>query len=346
MTLASTTARAEETDSDYCRKVTARAEADSDLLFAPTLHAQVIRFPASGYADTKGLHVGSRLQPRAAMSIGFVDIYKGIGVRDLAKKDCLRQETTTKLQEMLSQRNVVGLDVAISKKLAYLRSKESEQQALVKHAEERLAAGSGTIIELNELRSRVLHIALRSADAERTLVAMRARGAVAPTESIEQIVAEHEKRSGSYEEAAEHLRKITPWSFNLTGGVTARPDVDYFGFVELSYNTGGLFQRSAESRATAARASELKNARYEVRQQVEALRRELRAEAEVLRRQVTTIDEQLRRLADERATLEPTDAPNKSHLLAMLTLQVVDLEAERLFLNTLAERQSAIGGRQ
>ncbi|MBX3258369.1 MAG: hypothetical protein KIS78_20430 [Labilithrix sp.] len=339
-------ARAEEPGSDYCRAITARAEADSALLFAPTVHAQVVRFPSNGYADTTGLQSGRGLQPRAAMSIGLVDIYKGLGVRDVAKKDCLRHEATTTLREMLAQRNDAGLRAALTKKLEYLKAHEPELQAAVEQAEARFAAGSGTLIEVNEIRRRVLESSTRAAESERALAAMTTRGFVAPDESIEDLLAQYESRSVAYEKSVEHLRNLSPWKFNVTGGATAHPDVDYFGFVELTYNIGGLFQGSAEARAVEARSAETKNARYEMRQQVEALRRELRTQAGILRRQAQKIEEETTRLSSARAAIEPTDAPNKPHVLAMLSLQVIDLEAERVFLNTLADRQSAIGGRQ
>ena len=157
---------------------------------------------------------------------------------------------------------------------------------------------------------------------------------------------QYETRSISYEESVQHVRNLSPWKLDVTGGATAHPNVDYFGVVQLSYNFGGIFALGAEQRAVDARAAELKNARYEMRHQVESLRRELRASVEFLKKQVARIDEELARLAKERAVVEPTEAPNKTHLLAVLTLQVIDLEAERVFLNALAERQSAIGGRQ
>ena len=81
-----------------------------------------------------------------------------------------------------------------------------------------------------------------------------------------------------------------------------------------------------------------------MRQQVEALRRELRAQAGIIRRQAQRIEQEIQRLVSERTAIEPTDAPNKQHVLAILSLQIIDMEAERVFLSALADRQSAIGG--
>ena len=60
--------------------------------------------------------------------------------------------------------------------------------------------------------------------------------------------------------------------------------------------------------------------------------------------QINVLEAQLARLAKDRASLDGLDAPNKAHVIAALTLEEIDLEAERTFLKTLAERQMAIGG--
>src|SRR5690349_13993482 len=88
VTLGASSAAAEERGAptlDYCQKVTARADGDAALLFAPTVAVQVIRYPnAVGAADPTGLQVGQGVQPRAGVSIGLLDIYKGFGVLDVA----------------------------------------------------------------------------------------------------------------------------------------------------------------------------------------------------------------------------------------------------------------------
>jgi len=331
---------------DYCRKVTARADADAAQLFAPTLAVNVIRYPQSAILDTLGVNVGRGVQPRAMLSVGIVDIYKGFGVRDVAEKDCARQETAMTLAEMITQRDEAGRRIALGRKIEYLKAHESELSAILNQAEQRFTAGITTLVEMHDLRRRVLDASKQLAEAERGLAAIESRGAALPNESLEDLVKQYESRSIAYEESVQHVRNLSPWKLDVTGGATAHPNIDYFGVVQLSYNFGGIFALGAEQRAVDARAAELKNARYEMRHQVESLRRELRASVDFLKKQVARIDEELAHLAKERAVIEPTEAPNKSHLLAVLSLQVIDLEAERVFLNALAERQSAIGGRQ
>ncbi|MDB4941439.1 MAG: hypothetical protein JWP97_973 [Labilithrix sp.] len=343
-------ARADEPSSaprtDYCRKVVARAEADAALLFAPTASVQLIRYPQSSIADAVGIQVGSSVQPRASVSLGLVDIYKGVGVKDVAQKDCLRQESAVTLQEVVLQRDDAARKVATEAKVAYLRAALPRMDAILRDAEARFSAGVATLTEVHELRRRVLDVSFKIADAERMLESLKAKELKAQTVPAEELLRQYETRAAAYEESLEHVKNIQPWKMTLTGGAAANPQVDYFAVAELSYNFGGLFQQPAEARGTAARIQEIRTARYEMRWQLENVRKEARAQAEVARRQVGLLDAEIARVNRERATVEGTDAPNKPQVVAALTLETIDLEGERTFLNSLAEKQSAIGGRQ
>ena len=344
ITLTSSTARAEGPDTDYCKKVTARADADAALLFAPTLSAQLIRYPQSAILDTLGVQVGRDVQPRAALSIGVLDIYKGFGVQDVAKNDCARQATAISLQEMILSRDDASRKYAITKKLDFLKERDAEVQKLLKQSEERFVAGTTTLVEVQDLRRKILETANRTAEAEKSLASIEAKATPTTDESIDKLVTKYEEQSVAYEKSVEHVRNLSPWKLSVTAGGTVHPQLDYFGAIELTYNFGGIFSIGAEARAREARASELKNARYEMRQQVETLRRDLRAQTAIITKQIALIDAELANTQKVRATVEKADAPSKPHMLAVLSLQVIDLESERVFLTALTERPSAIGG--
>jgi len=339
----STSAHADE-PSDYCRKVTARAEGEAALLFAPTLALQIIRYPnAAAAADPTGLQVGDGVQPRAAVSIGLVDIYKGFGVRDVARADCRRQQSAVALDTVVAQRAEIGRLPALERKLAFLRDHRGIVEGIVRNAEERFAAQTATMGEVQELRLRALQFDRAAISTEREIAIVKARGATAaaPATPVSEELKAYEKQSVELEQKVAHVRRITPWKLNVTAGVTGSPSVDAFGVAELSYNFGGLFQHGAEGRAVDARASELKNARYEMRQQFERMARELRAGAEQSRAEAMAIGAVIERMAKDRASIEGTDAPNKRAMIATLTLSMLDLEAEQTFLTTLADSQMA-----
>ena len=331
---------------DYCQKVTARASADSALLFAPTLTAQLIRYPQSAALDTLGVQIGRDVQPRASLSLGFVDIYKGFLVKDVAEKDCARQEVAVALQEIFLQRDDAARKMAVERKLAFTRSQEPKVEALLEEAKARFAAGTATLLEVRELRRKVLELTSKAFEMEKLLAALKAKQIDAPQEPLDELLRVYEERTMAYEESLEEVHNLAPWKFGITAGVTAHPNVDYFGAAEVSYNFGGLFAHSAQARATEARGREIKNARYELRRQIDMLRTELKSQVELTRKHVGLIDAELVRVNRERAAVEATDAPSKHTVVAALTLETIDLEAERLYLSTLADKQSAIGGRQ
>lgn len=337
-------ARAEgPTATDYCQKTTARAEGDAALLFAPTLTGQLIRFPNRTPADSSGFQIGSGVQPRAAMSISLVNIYQGIGVLDLAKKDCQRQESTASLEEVIAQRADLGRVPALERKIAFLRGQDAAVQEIVKSAEQRFAAHTSTISEVQEIRLHALSFARRLSEAEGELAIVKARAVPVPTEPLAQMLARYEQRSIAFEDGSAHLHNLDPWKLGVSGGVAATPSAQVYGVAELAYNLGGLFRPGAERRAVEARASELKNARYEMRQQIEVIARELRVSAEHGRREAKAIEAELLRMARDRASLDETDAPNKHNVVAAMTLQMIDLEAEQTFLTVLAEKQASFG---
>lgn len=333
-----------EGPTDYCKKTTARAQADAALLIAPTAHVQLIRYPNSGAVDPSGFQIGHGLQPRAALSIGFVDIYKGFGVLDAARADCLRQASVVTLEEVVARRADIGRLPALESKLAFLRAQNVAVQELVRTAEERFAAHTTTLPELQELRIRALTFARHMADAELEIELIKARGQAPVTEPLADMLRTYEERTIELENRVSHVRNLEPWQFGVIGGVAANPTVDAYGIAELSYNFGGLFSVPAERRAVEARASELKNARYEMRSQVETIVRELRASAAQSRSQAKSLEDELTRMMRERASLEGTDAPNKHTVIAAMTLQMIDLEAEQRFLNALATAQTNAGG--
>jgi|GEM_PF-2998163 len=339
------TANADDSSTDYCKKTMARANADAALLFAPTAMAQVIRFPQSAFIDPTAMQLGRDVQPRGAVSIGFVDIYKGVGVIEMGKKDCLRQDSLVRLQEVIVQRDDLVRRTAVERKLGYLRSREGDIEAVLKQVEDRFQAGAATLIQVREVRRKALELSAKATEAEMALEGMRKPPpGGASLESLDKMVTEYEAHAVAYEKSVEHVRNLAPWKLGVTAGVIPAPEFDYFGVVELSYNFGGLFQLSAESRAVAARTAELKNARYELRAQVAEMKRQLAAQADVLRRRTALLQGEMDRVARERASIEATDAPAKAQMLAALTLESIDLEAERIFLNALADRQGTIGG--
>jgi len=342
--IAASGARAEEPTTDYCRKVTAQAQGDAALLFAPTVSAQAIRFPASGIANSTGTQVGKDVQPRATLGIGLVDMYKGAGVLDVAHADCAREQSAVTLRELIEARADLGRLPALEKQLDYLRRRRPDVAAMVDRADQRLAAKVGTILEVSEIRRKALEIDRKISQLEGEVALLSRRRPPALTGEVKAMLDQYDQRAVEYENRVSHVRNLQPWALNVTGGVVAQPVVDYFGVIELSYNFGGIVRNGAESRALEAREHEIKNARYELHAQVAMLLDELRESVTQMQHEVTALDAHLARLTSERASLAGVEAPNKDQVVSSLELETIALEADRTYLAVLIDQRSALGG--
>ena len=148
-----------------------------------------------------------------------------------------------------------------------------------------------------------------------------------------------------FERQASHVRSLDPWSVQLSGGVIPQDDpVDYFGIVQIGYNFGGLWHSSYESRYLEARAEEVKGARYEVSEQLRRMRAEAKAAREQARRELAIAERTVSTLSSARLAVEKSEAPNAPHALAVLDLELIGAESERVFLSTLDKELAAIEG--
>lgn len=82
-------------------------------------------------------------------------------------------------------------------------------------------------------------------------------------------------------------KALSAWSMVLSGGalvplvrVETRPAVDWFGWVELSYNLGGPWSAGHEQEYLKAREAELHGARYELSQRAQAMKQQLRGHSQ------------------------------------------------------------------
>jgi hypothetical protein len=337
----------EPAPSDYCRKVTAQAQSDAALLFAPSITAQLVKYPESGIADAAGFQVGHGVQPRIALGVGLVDMYRGVGVLDVAHADCERAARSEDLEAILAEKDDLGRLPALEHERDYLRRRAPEVSALVAKAEERLAARTSTVLEVNELRRRALEIDRKTNQVEGDIARLaqrHARGSAATAAAIGTLLADYERSARTYEERVSHVRSLQPWKLNVSGGVVAQPAADVFGLVEVVYNLGAIPHNAADSRAVEARTQELEHARYELRAQVTLLRDEMRVSADTAEREIASLDTHVARLDAERRTVATSDAPNAGHVAAALLLETIELEADRTYLAALADARKAIGG--
>lgn len=328
-------ASAEEAASPYCRKVRARASGDAALLFAPTVQAQGIKFPNNGTVDS-GVTTGAGYQFRAAVTFSPLDFYKGFRVKSVGEADCQQHEDIISTREILMQGSDYGRLPALRKQVEFLDGHRADFDALSAKTEERVAAHVASLRDSAEVRSRVAAL-LRSreqsqGDAER----LESRGVAMFHGSLLALVAAAERDAMTFEKEASHVRTLDAWDFRVTGGVIPqdRP-VDYFGMVQVGFNFGSFSRNAQESRYLEARGDELKKARYELRNEVQKFQSLIKTASAQAKRELAIVDQHATMLAKDKASIEGADSTSAAQALAILSLDSILVESERVYLNTL-----------
>ena len=276
LTLSAASAQADETP--YCRKVGERAASDASLLFAPQLQLQGVRFPQVGTIDS-GLTTGKDYQFRAGLSLSPLDIYKGFKLQDVAKADCSQHEATASAAQVLAQGSDYGRLPALKKQSAALDTMHSQWEVIVKQADDRFDAHITSLLEVNEVRSRAAELAKKHEQIKGEIAELEAKGVdLKKAPKLTEMVDEVEKASMNFEQKAVTVRSLDAWDFRVTGGIIPqeRP-VDWYAVVQLSFNFGTFSHNAHDANYLDARRDELKNAKYELRDQVRRFGEQLKA---------------------------------------------------------------------
>ena len=328
-------AKAGAQDSPYCRKVRAHVASDAALMFAPTIQAQGLKFPNNGTIDS-GVTTGAGYQFRAALTWSPLDFYKGFQVQTTGDADCQQHEVIVSVREVLAQAADYGRLPALEKQAAYLDSKQGEYDAISAKTAERVAAHVSSIRDSAEVRTRVAVLMRLREQNKGEIDRLKARGVEAFRGSLSSLVAAAERESATFERAASHVRSLDPWELRVTGGVIPQDSpVDYFGIVQVGFNFGAFSRNAEESRYRAARADELKSARYELRSEVAQFHAHVKSTAAQAKRELAILEKQAAMLAADKAAVENADASNGALALALITLDTILVESERTYLTNL-----------
>ena len=329
----------------YCEKVTARAESDASLLLAPTVVGQYIRYPSSGIADATGVHVGSGWQPRVSLSYGLLDAYKGVGILAVGRADCAAETRAAELRSLLEARADIGRPVALQRELDALKAGRPELDALAAKAEERVKREAGTLMDVLEIRRKTSEMDRRVAEVEGELAMLKARHVPAKAMTrvqMMELLRQLDETAATYDDKVAHVRNLDPWRVNVSGGAVSHPAADYFAAIELSYDIGGVVRNGAEARYRNARAEERKVAHSELHAQVEQMLREVDISQREARAELAVVDGQAARVTSLKQALATADAPNAQQLVANLTIESIEINAERNYLAALIEQRSAM----
>ncbi len=335
-----TTASAD--DSAYCRKVRARAGADAALLFAPSIQAQGIRFPKNGTVDV-GVTTGTDLQVRGAVTWSPLEFYKGFQVQNVGDADCEQHAPIVSAAEVL----LLGVDYgrlpALKKELAFLDEKRAVWEGIVAKNDERVTAHVVSALDATEVRGRAAELDKKRVIVMGDIARLDAKGLREYDGKLGALVQEMHDSAMRYERQVSHVRRLDPWQVTMSGGVipSVKP-ADYFAMVQLGYNFGGLVRSGREAQYLDARQEELSAARYELTNQLRRFRAELKAALTQAKSELAITAKQRASLGELREALAQSEAPLTPHALAIVDLEILSVETERVFLVALVGELSRL----
>lgn len=329
------TAQADETP--YCRKVEERAAADASLLFAPQLQLQGVRFPQNGTIDT-GITTGKDYQFRAGLTLSPIDVYKGFKVQDIAKADCASHEATASAAQVLAQGADYGRLPALKKQAATLEAMRSQWEMIVKQADDRFDAHITSLLEANEVRSRGTELEKKLEQVKLDIATLESKGIdTKASPKLTELADQVEKTSMEFEHQATHVRSLDAWDIRFTGGlVPQQSPVDWYGVVSLSFNFGTFSHNSHDASYLDARREELKTAKYELRDQVKRFGDQIKAAHSSAQKQLEIAKKQGTPLEAAKAALAKSDAQGAPHALAIVELELMFIETDKVFLEALS----------
>ena len=136
------------------------------------------------------------------------------------------------------------------------------------------------------------------------------------------------------------IRALDPWRLNVRGGLVADAPLDWFGMVELSFNLGAFRHASRDAAYLQAREQELREARDELAHGADVLARQRAATREQVAGERAITSEQLALLKRARGALEASHAPSAPHLISVLVLRELVLDAELEYLTAFEQELS------
>jgi hypothetical protein len=343
-------ASASAQSSDYCDKVRARAKSDAASLIAPKLFGQALRYPTEADIATGVGPVSGRenYQLRFGLQFSPVDLARGIATVNASDSDCEAHIAADQIQRTIDDAQAAATLSAYRAQAKFLEEQRQTWTSLLSQTEKRLAAQLITQSDLQDVRQNADALERKLATVQGQVAQLEARGVEAPNVSLDELLHSYLDAELTRERGLSSARSWSVWSLGVTGGallpLSAATSVDWFGWVELSYNLGGLWRGSYESAYLKAREAELHHARGELGQRVELLKRTLSAQRDSAQRELSLLGKQLSFLDHTLTALATADTATTAQAHDLLELERLSAQADEIQLRTLADALQWLGG--
>lgn len=333
-------------DSAYCRRVRAEAASEAARLLSPRVVAQGLRFPQNltglplSGADGTG---GSPFQARAGLAIEPLELVKGGELLRISDFECEAWEARTELETFVENAEGAARLPALRAQVEYLKAKEAAWRAMLDAQEQAFARHVITVFELNQVRTKVVALDRRLAQAEGEAQRLASRGYEKPTRPVSAVVERWIDQSLRADSARQGVRGLSFWNFRFTGGVVASEQApDWYAMAEFSVHFGVILQDHFDKKALSARQEELRTERSGEQYRVSELQRHLVLLKDQTRRELGLVEGQLSQLTSIRGSLERAESPNAAWAAALLACDELLAESERAYLATLEKELSTL----
>jgi hypothetical protein len=330
-----------------CDRLRAEARAEAALLYAPRIVVEGARVPGVARGAEIGDAADDGIQGRVALAVSPVDVMRGRATERIALAECVQDEVSLQIVEVLELGARYGELRATRAQLELLEARFGEIDALISEALDRFARQRATALEVDELRTRRARLRERAAELRHQIgMIEETRGgrAIDPDIDLAQLARAYRASVVAVDKRKSELRGLGAWRVDLRAGAAGADRVDWFAVVEVGYSLGQPWQKKAERRAAAARGRELDGDSRSLLVRLERLRSTMRRSADDLLVELRELDEELAVVRAERARVEGLDSDPARTLIARTTIELIDLEARRVAIVTLVDARRAFAG--
>ncbi|MFO0686650.1 MAG: hypothetical protein U0234_31605 [Sandaracinus sp.] len=346
MALITGSAHAQDAESPGCRRTHALAQSQAYILVSPRITAEAGHVPAGG---TTGLGGASGYQVRGGLSWSPIDFVHGLMALDAAGTECDELAALARARRTLELGSELGeLPARRAERDALVAAREQWEE-IVRRTQTRVTEGLATEQHLTDVRAEVERLERRVDQVEVEVARLVAAGHdELDASTLASDLETYERRALDLERQQSSMRRLAPWNVTLLGSVVPVDqgmgawNVDWFGWVSVSYSLGGIAQQLAEDDAVEARAAQLGADSNELRRAFDRFARLLDESIAGLQAELEHVDRQIEIQRHQRDLMEQLETSEVENLRAMIDLQVIGLTAERAHLARLLEVRSSV----
>ncbi len=331
--------------SDYCNKIRARAIGDAAVLVAPRLVLNALRFPGAGAIDI-GPTVGNRVQLRVGGSFAPLDAVRGALLLRASDVECRVHEAGEDIRSALDTALISPQLPAFRAEVAFLERHQAEWEQLLEHNHDRLSAHVINLSDMNEFRHLVGALEQKLAKARSATRRLEANRPADSSKGLDAMAKSYVDSSNELERRMSAAKELNPWGFKINAAAIPAPrgDVDWAGWIDVSYSLGGPVSSYEERKYLAAREAELRDAPYEMSTKIADVKRRLDAEIDAAKGELAALVKQIDAIEKTRSSFATAVVAHTEFAQDSLALEQLSAEADRVYLSTLLGSLNATRG--